>query len=113
MKIKRLLVLLLLYAVAGASEGLRRHGRHRRVSGPDPVVLNGRVVKDEQKENQHKPSFERCDDYLPEVLEQSPAGKFFISFIFIKPLCVSSLIRIENRHQRVIAEVFVICHASA
>ena len=55
-----------------------RHGRHRRVSGPDPVVLNsnGRMVKEEQKENKHKPNFERCDDYTPEVLEEEPVGKF-------------------------------------
>ena len=55
-----------------------RHGRHRRVSGPDPVVLNsnGRQVKEEQKENKHKPNFERCEDYTPEVLEEEPVGKF-------------------------------------
>ena len=62
------------------SEALKRHGRHRRVSGPDPVVLNsnGRMVKEEQKENKHKPNFERCDDYTPEVLEEEPVGKFWL-----------------------------------
>ena len=54
------------------------NGRHRRQSGPDPVVLNsnGRRVLEEQKENKHKPNFERCDDYTPEVLEEEPVGKF-------------------------------------
>ena len=53
-----------------------RHGRHRRVSGPDPVVpnSNGIVSKEEQKENKYKPNFERCDDYKPEVLEEEPVG---------------------------------------
>merc|ERR1711974_36547 len=53
-----------------------RHERHRRVSGPDPVVQNsnGIILKEEQKENKHKPNFERCDDYKPEVLEEEPVG---------------------------------------
>ena len=70
-----------------------RHGRHRRVSGPDPVVLNsnGRQVKEEQKENKHKPNFERCDDYTPEVLEEEPVGKFLFllctNLFVVNPAC--------------------------
>ena len=74
------ILVLLLSEQAKKAEALKsvRHGRHRRVSGPDPVVLNsnGRQVKEEQKENIHKPNFERCDDYTPEVLEEEPVGKF-------------------------------------
>jgi hypothetical protein len=60
-------------------EATKRHSRrHRRVPGPDPVVLgsaNGFEAKEAQQENQHKPNFERCDDYKPEVLEEAPTGK--------------------------------------
>ena len=74
------ILVLLLSEQTKKAEALKsvRHGRHRRVSGPDPVVLNsnGRQVKEEQKENKHKPNFERCDDYTPEVLEEEPVGKF-------------------------------------
>ena len=57
--------------------GLRRHERHRRVPGPEVLGSSDRELKDEQKENQYKPNFERCDDYKPEVLEESAAGKLF------------------------------------
>ena len=76
------ILVLLLSEQAKKAEALKsvRHGRHRRVSGPDPVPVvlnsNGRQVKEEQKENKHKPNFERCDDYTPEVLEEEPVGKF-------------------------------------
>ena len=74
------ILVLLLSEQTKKAEALKsvRHGRHRRVSGPDPVVLNsnGRQVKEEQKENKHKPNFERCDDYTPDVLEEEPVGKF-------------------------------------
>ena len=84
------LVVLVILVIAKEGETLTksvRHGRHRRVSGPDPVVLNsnGRMVNEEQKENKHKPNFERCDDYTPEVLEEEPVGKFFVCFIIILP----------------------------
>ena len=83
MKRTRLVVfnLVIFGILAGSCHGLRRHERHRRVSGPDPnpaVDSNGRILKDEQRENKHKPKFERCDDYEPEVLEEEPVGKKLI-----------------------------------
>ena len=87
------LVILVLLSEVDKTNALQksvRHGRHRRVSGPDPVVLNsnGRQVKEEQKENKHKPNFERCDDYEPKVLEEEPVGKFLFSVLHIyQPFC--------------------------
>jgi len=61
-------VILALWLVLGplGVDGLRRH-RHRR---DEESELNA-----EQKENKHKPKFERCDDYHFSVLEESNAGK--------------------------------------
>ena len=86
MKRTRLVFLLLFLAFwPEESSGLRH--RHRRVSGPDPVVLNsnGRVVKTEQKENKHKPVFDKCDDYNLTVLEEEPVGKIQIFETFLSP----------------------------
>ncbi len=51
--------------------------RHRHRRDPSPVVLGSDVFapREEQQENKHKPDFKRCDDYRPEVAEESPTGK--------------------------------------
>lgn len=58
-----------------SSTGSRRHGRHRR--DPEPVVIGTNSVfeaVEEQQENKHKPKFEHCDDYVPQVEEQADRG---------------------------------------
>ena len=83
---KRTPYLVILFSVLGflgSTQGLRRHERHRRVSGPDPNPAVFGIVKDEQKENKFKPKFERCDDYQPEVLEEEPVGKPLVFIIFV------------------------------
>lgn len=64
------------------THGLRRHERHRRDPSARAEVFSSpsdRELKDEQKENKHRPKFERCDDYEPVVEEESAAGKIFFS----------------------------------
>ena len=58
---------------------LRRHERHRRDpsarADPEVLGLSDSELREEQKENKFKPEFERCDDYKPEVEEESQTGK--------------------------------------
>lgn len=95
-----MILVLVLGCLTQNSTGLKRHGRHRRVSGPDPAVVNSneRRIKAEQLENKFKPNFKRCDDYLPEVDEQSPAGKFFISFFYIQQIDKNSKEQGETKY---------------
>lgn len=74
---------------AGRADGLkqRHHQRHRREPLADPQFFEGQItkrVKEEQKQNQYKPKFTACEDYKPEVEEQSPRGrtrKKYLTFI--------------------------------
>ena len=73
-------VLALTLAGADRAHGLRQrhHQRHRREPLADPQFFEGQItkrVKEEQKQNQYKPKFTACEDYKPEVEEQSPRGK--------------------------------------
>ena len=68
---------------------LRRHERHRRDpsarADPEVLGLSDSELREEQKENKFKPEFERCDDYKPEVEEESQTGKttaFFHYYTF-------------------------------
>jgi len=82
-------VLLCLYVSAFLVDGVRtvhsrhnRAGRHRRVPdpGPDPVVQVFGEVQ-EQQQNKHKPVFENCENYQPEVNEEASRGRnLFILF---------------------------------
>ena len=57
-----------------------RSGRHRRVPEPNPEVPEGFFRSDSQKENIFKPNFKDCENYRPEVEEESKQGKH--NFLF-------------------------------
>ena len=57
----------------------RRHHRHRRVPVPQDSNFffdkTSRRLKAEQLQNVHKPEFTRCEEYRPEVEEESQRGR--------------------------------------
>jgi len=59
-----------------------RAGRHRRVPdpGPDPVVQVFGEVQEQQQQNKHKPVFENCENYTPEVNEEASRGRIIFFY---------------------------------
>ena len=96
-------VILALWLVLGplGGDGLRRH-RHRR---DEESELNA-----EQKENKHKPKFERCDDYHFSVLEESNAGKklfHYYSFPFFWEEIIQYVEEFTSELSRKLSLVFI------
>ena len=58
-------------------------------ANPDPLLNQiSRSRLDLQKQNEHKPKFNRCDDYKPKLQEESPKGKpqlYFPIFLLYFP----------------------------
>lgn len=92
------LLLLLLQSFPGCDGLAKSRHRHRRVPAaePDPLVPDSsssaisRRLKEEQQQNKFKPEFKNCEDYRPEVQEESVRGRIvlFNHFVFtqIKPI---------------------------
>ena len=59
-------------------ETLFRRHRHRRDPDPDPqgdADARRRQLELEQEQNKFKPQFSSCEDYRPEVEEESSRGR--------------------------------------
>ena len=79
-----LLVVLLCALVSGGDALAKSRHRHRRVPSaePEPVVQQdssssaiSRRLKEEQQQNKFKPEFKNCEEYRPEVEEESQRGR--------------------------------------